>query len=76
MKNLANHNLESSSAVTILHDTWGAGPSNSSAARWPESSAAPDCFATMIRNRIVFVREEEQRQVDFGSGQNPVNTET
>ena len=71
MKNLRKHKLESSSAVTILHDAWGAGPSNSSAARWTESSAAPDCFATMIRNRIVMVHQDAQIPVDYGSGQNP-----
>jgi hypothetical protein len=76
MKNLAKHNLESSSAVTILHDAWGAGPSNSSAPRWSGSSAAPNCFATMIQNRIVMVYEEQQGPVDFGTGQNPVTSES
>lgn len=75
MKNPTHHNHESSSAITILHDVYGAGPSNSSAARWTESSATPNCFATMICNRIVVVHQADQAPVNFGSGQNPVNTQ-
>jgi len=55
MKNLTTHQIKTSSNPVIVHNTGSSGPSNSSAARWAESSATPDCFATAIRDRAIMI---------------------
>jgi len=65
MKNLTPHQIKTSLHPTIVHNNNSYGPSNSSAARWSESSATNDCFATQIRDRAVLVQYEECNEADF-----------
>ena len=59
MKNPLMHRVLTSPNSTIVHNAGVNGPSNSSAARWTESSASPDSFAAIIRDRFVLVQNIE-----------------
>jgi hypothetical protein len=71
MNPLTIHKMKTSANPTIIHNSFEHGPSNSSAARWSESSASQDCLATMIRNRTVFIPDQIVAESPFGSGDNP-----
>ncbi|MEI6194973.1 MAG: hypothetical protein WCS42_11665 [Verrucomicrobiota bacterium] len=52
------HQIKTSSHPTIVHNAGSRGISNSSAERWNESSAAPNCFASIIRDSVIIVQNE------------------
>lgn len=64
MKNLNKRQMKLNMTPVIIHNVGTSGPTNSSAARWNESSATPDCFATIIRDRILQVQYEESSPID------------